>query len=586
MPIWSGTAAHNTWNDPQSWYPVGVPSWYTDAIFDGSVSQYNCNIDVGHCTSIITYANYTGTITQNSWIACSDLVISGGTYVKPNDYILVTWGKVVIGESGRLDLSGGGDLKWFGTELSIHNSSGRVNWGTSRISLGLESSSTGMNIYNPHPANAFNELYYTDAHILYCPCDESGKVTRNDRAALNNMSAWDTTYLTQNTSVPPALKYPRNFSVESLPVAGSAGPSLNAGGGSQWRTPPFTVAFWVFLNKNAASMPDGWCVPLGLHHSSSPWWGWFIQVDPSNRLVLTSLDTTGSGITISGNIVSTGVWTHVAATCSPPYSWELWQDGVSVGSVSVATGLYPADSYLRALCDWAYGGRLDGRMSEINFWRKVLSSGEIRALASGYLIASNDLASGAGLNLQSNLTVGNAMYNAGGIVNYGSYTISVTGNYYGYGGIPSGTGGIVLSGTGRQDFFSGPSKTNLSIKNTSATGVYLIDGTNIGTLSANALTSSILINFGTSWAHSVDTFQLTGTGSNYVKIRSTTDGVQHTIYGLNPGNQTNVDVKDSNLLYAQQKCVNSINSGNNSTNWFFGTGLLAYCYYAMMNNCP
>ena len=67
-------------------------------------------------------------------------------------------------------------------------------------------------------------------------------------------------------------------------------------------------------------------------------------------------------------------------------------------------------------------------------------------------------------------------------------------------------------------------------------------------------------------------FTLTGGAGNLIKLRSSADGQKWYIAFPN-GSQTvdYVDVKDSDALYNTVTCSNSTDSGNNNSNWIFGT---------------
>jgi hypothetical protein len=133
-------------------------------------------------------------------------------------------------------------------------------------------------------------------------------------------------------------------------------------------TNDFTVAAWIKPNVVTGTVQR-------IFSSSSKGWGFGLSA--SNGLRLTTYGITDYDISA---VITTGVWTHVAATISTNNDVEFFLNGTSIGSV---TGTYPAEI---GEGNWFVAGNgsgehFDGAIDEVRIYNTVLSYPKISALS-------------------------------------------------------------------------------------------------------------------------------------------------------------------------------------------------------------
>jgi hypothetical protein len=217
-----------------------------------------------------------------------------------------------------------------------------------------------------------------------------------------------------------------------------------------------------------------------------------------------------------------------------------------------------------------------GNVDDIRIYNRVLSAGEIAALAAG----NEPQTSVKSVTLGGTLTVSNDLTINGTLdVSGSNYGVTVAGNWYNYGGVfITQEGTVTLNGTGAQSVLSNAATfKNLSITNTTVGGVSFIDAVTATNITASPA-ATLKFFPSASVTHTITgTFGVSGTSGNVTKLRSITDDSQWIIAFPDTVILTYDDIKDSKVAPASKKafCLKvrgCVDSGNN-TKWSFRRGI-------------
>jgi len=134
-----------------------------------------------------------------------------------------------------------------------------------------------------------------------------------------------------------------------------------------------TISVWVF--------PTSLSVAPGVFCSETNLQGYELQLNSTGTI---ELDVTGNvALATSTGTISTGVWTHIAASYDSTQG-KVYINGI--GSASSTSGGAPSGSpqYILGVYGPTTSHAYTGYMADVAAWNTVLSSNAIMQLAAGY----------------------------------------------------------------------------------------------------------------------------------------------------------------------------------------------------------
>jgi hypothetical protein len=262
---------------------------------------------------------------------------------------------------------------------------------------------------------------------------------------------------------------------------------------------------------------------------------------------------------IEGGAVTTGQWSHVAATFAGGSSMYAYLNGSQVASLT--TGV-PADFtntaeslYIGYMTDTGLG--FDGHLDDVRIYSAALSAPEIANLSDGYY--ANGDSGTATFTLNANLDINGSVYLQSGILDVSAtpYNITLGQDWNNYGGASSftdQTGTVTLDGTSQT-----------------------IRGTTTFYNLTDQETTSDTLTFETGKTQTVaGTLNFDGAISNLLSLRSSVPTTRYTLDVTAPQTLTYVNAQDSNASTSDITCLTDtcVNGGNNdnaeaSPHWAF-----------------
>jgi len=168
---------------------------------------------------------------------------------------------------------------------------------------------------------------------------------------------------------------------------------------------PFSVSFWANWDADGGSYAI-----ISNTNNSSPYQGWTIEKDSSDRVLFTISQTYTGGnvldVRSTTTIPASGGWYHVVVTydgTAAPSGVKIYIDDSSSSLTTIQNTLSSTPSYVETLTigarDSGAANIMDGKIDEVGVWTRVLTSDEVSDLYnSGSGLAYGDFTySGEGL---------------------------------------------------------------------------------------------------------------------------------------------------------------------------------------------
>lgn len=152
---------------------------------------------------------------------------------------------------------------------------------------------------------------------------------------------------------------------------------------------PFTYAGWGYLTDTSAPFKAFMGQGNGTVDGTTGRREWlYIETGSAGNPITYNSNGPGNDVVLESSIGTTiNTWTHFAATDTGT-AQEIFTDGVSGGTASVTLGTRTKDETaigVRINGDEGYSTKgWAGRIAEVGIWNRILSAGEIAALAAGY----------------------------------------------------------------------------------------------------------------------------------------------------------------------------------------------------------
>lgn len=489
---------------------------------------------VGNTT--ITGGTFTGQSTR--FRHDGNITISSGTYTAPTDVLEITGS---FAHTGGSFSNSGSTVMFAGTDNHTINTSG---------------------------GTTFQDVIVNDGLLGYWKLDETAESSNSacsstatfddscDSSGYGHHGEWVITPVV-STSVPdthyhnPASLDIDDASLEYVDITDHDRFDLDVAGKYTWT---------VWINSDDLTAGGGWPTLWSQTININNFFYFYAQTlaagsgttggSITNGIAVWWSSTAGSIVTEAENVVSTGVWYHIAVTYDGSLAQasriRIYVNGQNVTGGTVSAGaissLAPTDVRIGSNEPFP-SDNYDGKIDEMRFYNRLLSTTEIQALADGNM-------PGTGLGtytLQTNLNVdGTLRLNTGTLdVSGSNRQINVGGDWENFGGVFNAqTGTVVFDGTDQQ---IPASETFYNLNKT---------------LSASP---SRTLTFGRQSTVTIsNTLTLQGfDSSSKLNLRSSSVGTRFNL-DVPGGVQTvnRVDVQDSEALSNNIRANNSTDSGN------------------------